>query len=171
MLVPVEDGTPSNAQSEDAVDRFIESVMANDQLPSVAVIVGRGGERLFKPLVLQSTVLRDADGVIPGAASMYELQEGRLRPRRSLFPEFARGAAGVNTSVIDWYRWSDAWAHARIIPQEELELMWTPTELTLDRTVSIGPGRSYGCGVMVGVHLGKRSVGHSGGGSASFRFS
>jgi len=127
-------------------------------------------ERIFEPQQLKTTTFGDSDDVIPGRASMYETRDGALRPRQSHFPEFVRGAAGVNTSVADWYRWADAWAHARILPQSELDVLWQPAALASGGQVSLGPNTSYGCGVMVDTRAGHRSVGHSGGGNAAFRY-
>lgn len=127
-------------------------------------------QRLFEPLGLKLTTFGDSDDVIPGRASMYEMRDGALRPRQSRFPEFVRGAAGVNTSVEEWYRWADAWAHAKLLPQSDLELLWQPAELSSGAQVSLAPGTSYGCGVMVETRAGQRSVGHSGGGNAAFRY-
>jgi len=127
-------------------------------------------ERLFEPLGLQATVFGDSDDDVPGRASMYELSDGALRPRQSHFPAFVRGAAGVNTSVEEWYRWADAWAHAKLLPQADLEVLWAPAELASGARVSLGSDTSYGCGVMVETRAGHRSVGHSGGGNAAFRY-
>lgn len=127
-------------------------------------------ERLFEPLGMEATTFGDSDDVIPGRASMYEPRDGALRPRQSHFPEFMRGAAGVNTSVEEWYRWADAWAHGRLLSPSELELLWQPAELASGARVSLGPNTSYGCGVMVETRAGQRSVGHSGGGNAAFRY-
>jgi CubicO group peptidase (beta-lactamase class C family) len=101
---------------------------------------------------------------------MYETRDGALRPRQMRYPEFMRAAAGVNTSVEEWYRWADAWAHARLLPQSDLDLLWQPAELASGGLVSLGPDTSYGCGVMVETRAGRRSVGHSGGGNAAFRY-
>lgn len=127
-------------------------------------------ERILAPLALEATRFGDADDVVPGRASMYERREGCLRPRQSRFPEFMRGAAGLNTSAEDWYRWADAWAHGRILDRAELELGWQPAELASGVPVSLAPGLSYGFGVAVGTQAGRRSVGHSGGGNAAFRY-
>lgn len=127
-------------------------------------------ERLFEPLGMQATTFGDSDDVIPGRASMYEPRDGALHPRQSHFPEFVHGAAGVNTSVEEWYRWADAWAHGRLLPPAELELLWQPAELASGARVSLGSNTSYGCGVMVVTRGGQRSVGHSGGGNAAFRY-
>lgn len=126
--------------------------------------------RFFEPLGMKATAFGDSDDVIPGRASMYETRDGALRPRQSHFPEFVRGAAGVNTSVEDWYRWADAWAHARLLPQTDLDLLWQPADLASGAHVSLAPDTSYGCGVMVDTRAGHRSVGHSGGGNAAFRY-
>ena len=127
-------------------------------------------ERLFEPLGLQATVFGDSDDDIPGRASMYERRDGAWHARQSHFPPFMRGAAGVNTSVEDWYRWADAWAHAKLLPQADLDVLWAPAELASGARVSLGSDTSYGCGVMVGTRAGQRSVGHSGGGNAAFRY-
>lgn len=127
-------------------------------------------ERILLPLALESTAFGDADDVVPGRASMYESRDGVLRPRRSLFPEFMRGAAGLNTSVEDWYRWAEAWAHGRILPRSELELGWQAARLESGAEVSLAPGVSYAFGVMLRTKNGQRSVGHSGGGNAAFRY-
>jgi CubicO group peptidase (beta-lactamase class C family) len=85
------------------------------------------------------------------------------------YPEFMRGAAGLNVSLEDWYRWADAWAHGRILPRADLEVLWTPAELASGALVSLDPSTSYGCGVMLQTRSGQRSAGHSGGGNAAFR--
>ena len=126
--------------------------------------------RILEPLELEATRFGDADDVIPGRVSMYERRDGALRPRQSRFPVFMRGAAGLNTNVEEWYRWADAWAHGRILPREELEAGWQPAVLASGATASLGPGLSYGLGVMVETGPGRRSVGHSGGGNAAFRY-
>lgn len=127
-------------------------------------------ERLFDPLELRSTVYGDSDDVVPGRATMYELRAGELAHRQMHYPQFVRGAAGINTSVDEWYRWVDAWARGRFLPREDLELLWAPAELASGAQVSLGPGTSYGCGVMVETRAGHRSAGHSGGGNAAFRY-
>lgn len=91
-----------------------------------------------------------------------------LRPRQSRFPGFVRAAAGVNTSVEDWYRWADAWAHGRVLPQAQLERQWAPAELASGARVSLGGTASYGCGLALDTRAGRRSAGHSGGGNAAF---
>ena len=91
-----------------------------------------------------------------------------LRPRQSRFPAFVRAAAGVNTSVEEWYRWADAWAHGRVLPRAQLERQWAPAELANGARVSLGGTASYGCGVALDTRPGRRSVGHSGGGNAAF---
>jgi CubicO group peptidase (beta-lactamase class C family) len=101
---------------------------------------------------------------------MYEGQVGALVPRQSHFPEFVRGAAGLNTSAEEWYRWVDSWAHARLIPQADLDQLWAPAQLASGASVSLGTNASYGCGVFVSTRPGHRSVGHSGGGNAAFRY-
>lgn len=127
-------------------------------------------ERIFEPLGLKATTFGDSDDTIPGRASMYETVDGVLRPRLSHFPEFMRGAAGVNTSVEEWYRWADAWAHGKLLPQADLDALWQPAELASGARVSLGGDTSYACGVMVETRAGRRSVGHSGGGNAAFRY-
>jgi CubicO group peptidase (beta-lactamase class C family) len=128
------------------------------------------GERLFAPLGLQATTFGDADDALPGRATMYTREEGVLRPRESRFPDFVRAAAGVNTNVVEWYRWADAWAHGRILPPEQLEELWKPAELASGALVSLGTTGSYGCGVALDTRAGRRSAGHSGGGNAAFRY-
>jgi len=127
-------------------------------------------ERLFAPLDLTATAFGDCDDVVPGRATTYEHRDGVLRPRRSRFPTFLRAAAGVNTSAVEWYRWADAWAHGRILPRERLEELWSPAALASGARVSLGATTSYGCGVALDVRAGHRSAGHSGGGTAAFRY-
>src|SRR5262249_25927029 len=122
-------------------------------------------ERIFAPLELKTATFGDSDDDIPGRAAMYEWQGGALHPRQGHFPEFVHGAAGVNISMEDWYRWADAWAHARLLPQSDLDAIWKPAELASGTRVSLGTNSSYGCGVMVETASGKRSAGHSGGGN------
>lgn len=127
-------------------------------------------ERLFTPLGLEATAFGDCDDPVPGRATMYDTHGEAPVPRSMRYPDFLRGAAGLNTSVEDWYRWADAWAHARILPREDLETLWAPAELASGRPVSLSTDTSYGCGVQLGTRSGQRSAGHSGGGCAAFRY-
>jgi CubicO group peptidase (beta-lactamase class C family) len=127
-------------------------------------------ERIFAPLELEATTFGDSDDDVPGRASMYERRDGVLRPRESRFPDFVRAAAGVNTTVVEWYRFADAWAHGRILPLAQLAELWRPAELASGAPVSLGTTASYGCGVALDMRNGRRSAGHSGGGNAVFRY-
>jgi CubicO group peptidase (beta-lactamase class C family) len=127
-------------------------------------------ERLFAPLELAATTFGDSYDDVPGRAAMYAHEDGALRPRQSRFPAFVRAAAGVNTSVEEWYRWADAWAHGRVLPQAQLEELWRPAELASGAPVRLGTTASYGCGVALDTRDGRRSAGHSGGGNAAFRY-
>ena len=128
------------------------------------------GERLFKPIGLTHTVYGDADDVIDRRTSMYEYDSGVMRPRQSRFPEFVRGAAGINTTAGDLYLWADAWAHGRVLAPFELDRQWSPARLASGETVRLGKTMSYGCGLLIDTTEGRRSVGHSGGGNAAFRY-
>ena len=124
----------------------------------------------FTPLGMKATVFGDSDDVVDGRASTYEYRDAAMHSSASHFPEFVRGAAGVNTNVTDWYRWVDAWAHGKVISRKALEVLWTPAKLAAGEMVHLGKTMTYGGGLLIDPTEGHRSVGHSGGGTAAFRY-
>ncbi|HJR54530.1 MAG TPA: serine hydrolase domain-containing protein [Gemmatimonadota bacterium] len=63
-------------------------------------------ERILDPAGMDATVYGDFLDVVPGRATSYEADDGRLRHRSSLvFPRYVRMAAGLNSSAPDMVRW------------------------------------------------------------------
>ncbi len=84
-------------------------------------------ERVFRPLGMERTqVLSDAD-IIPGRASGYEKDgDGRLRNQSWVSAALNRTADGsLYSTVLDLARWDAALYGDRVLPQAELERMWS----------------------------------------------
>lgn len=129
-------------------------------------------ERIFQPLGMGRTVF-DSRLVVPGYATHYEYEDGRLLRvinDAAIYP-FMFAAAGIGTSAIELYRFAEALrTHALLRPAIVAE-MWTPPARNDGATViSLGEFKfEYAYGFVVDRTPGKRWVGHSGGGTAAFR--
>lgn len=126
---------------------------------------------VFTPLRMEHTSFGNSRDVVPGRVTSYERDVSRQwKVRQTTFPEFTFGAAGVNTTVTDWSRWFNAALNGRIVRKATFDQMTVPAKLSDGSAVSIAPGVSYGMGFAVFDRGGRRSVGHSGGGTAAFRY-
>ncbi len=102
--------------------------------------------------------------VIPNRVTCYQNVDGDLKmfPLNYSSPMFA--GAGLNISIIDLIKWFQKLQDGQILPQEQLEKIWTPTKLKNGTDGGFGLGwESY---ILQG---GYRMVGHGGAGISSFR--
>jgi CubicO group peptidase (beta-lactamase class C family) len=83
--------------------------------------------RIFGPLGMKHTrVISDAD-IVPGRASGYELRDdGSLRNQTPVSPALNRTADGsLYSTVLDLMKWDRALDGDTVLPQAELERMWS----------------------------------------------
>lgn len=103
--------------------------------------------------------------VIPNRVTCYQNIDGVLEmfPLNYSSPMFA--GAGLNISIIDLIKWFQKLQDGQILPQEQLEKIWTPTKLKNGEDGGFGLGwESYI------LQDGYRMVGHGGAGISSFRY-
>ncbi len=118
--------------------------------------------RYFEPLGMRSTRYGDYYAVVPGRATYYTLEDGKLR--HFLYP-FARvmwTGAGLNTSLDDLVKWNLALDSGKLLKPASVAEMWTSTKLP------DGSDAGYGMGWAVRNLPRHRSVGHSGGNSSGY---
>jgi CubicO group peptidase (beta-lactamase class C family) len=127
---------------------------------------------IFAPLGMTSTRFGDSRDVVPGRATSYERgKDGKLQVRWVTFPAFLHSAAGINASAPELARWVGALADGRILKPATLDRMWESVKSRDGKTFHPRGGtKGYACGFETNDRSGHRSVGHSGGGAAAFRY-
>lgn len=113
--------------------------------------------RLFEPMGMKDSRFRsDSSVVIPHRASGYRKgPDGQWRV--SEYTMNSLGPGGVVTTVEDLARWSTVFFDKPMDPPDLAE------RLTRTRPFNDGSENNYALGLMVGDHLGRRSISHSGG--------
>lgn len=114
-------------------------------------------ERIFQPLGMTATRINDLHALIPHRATGYTWTEGEWQHPDyiGLTHHFANG--GLVSNVLDLAKWDAALYTEHILPQADLEAMWTPA------TLQDGTNSDYGFGWAVSTHEGQRLVSHGGG--------
>jgi CubicO group peptidase (beta-lactamase class C family) len=114
-------------------------------------------ERLFKPLGMNSSSIRDDyQRLVPGRAQAYSKQ-GEKAPWRLNMPFMnVYGNGGMLTTVGDWLRWN-AMLDSRSLGAPLVEALETQGLLNDGRKIS------YALGLDVGSYKGIREITHSGG--------
>lgn len=114
-------------------------------------------ERIFQPLGMTATRINDLHAVIPHRATGYSwTEQGWQHPDYiGLTHHFANG--GLVSNILDLAKWDAALYTERILPQRDLQAMWTPA------TLQDGTTSDYGFGWAISTHEGQRLVSHGGG--------
>ncbi|MGH9601473.1 MAG: serine hydrolase domain-containing protein, partial [Terriglobales bacterium] len=123
------------------------------------------GERIFRPLEMQSTTFLDQEAIIQNFSPGYTMtNDGRLIRNRRYSQVELSPAYGILSTARDLAAWELALLAGRLLPKSALEQMWKPVRLS-------GGGQSnYGFGWQLDVLRGHRVVEHAGGtGTAIFR--
>ncbi|MDQ6767604.1 MAG: beta-lactamase family protein [Candidatus Eremiobacteraeota bacterium] len=116
--------------------------------------------RILYPLHLQSTTVGTSPLYLPGGATGYTVIKGRtvpVNPRADDAATLDFPDGGINSNVSDLIRWDNALDSGRVLNQELLAMMFTPSPYRAD-----WPG-GYALGVgldSVGKH---REIVHTGG--------
>ena len=102
-------------------------------------------ERIFKPLGMTRTaVIRDGE-IVPGRATGYAMDNGRLRTGAFLAPSIASyGGGGILSTVLDLAKWDAALYTEQLLKRATLEQMWTPVKLNNGTTHAYGFGWEMG---------------------------
>ena len=112
-------------------------------------------QRIFQPLGMHSTRLMGPMGADDGRAVGYRWQADHLTPAPALSPVVEGPSGGLVSTVRDLAKFDAALADDRLLPQPVLRSMWQP--------LGIGTAK-YGLGFGVRPIMGRRQVGHTGGG-------
>jgi CubicO group peptidase (beta-lactamase class C family) len=129
-------------------------------------------QRIFDPLGMKLTVY-DSRTVVPHYATHYEYTDGKLLRvinDAAIYP-WVFSAAGIGTTAEELFRFAEALRTNKLLKASSTEEMWTPPVRNDGKTIiEAGPFKlEYGYGFVVERGAGKRSMGHSGGGTAAFR--
>lgn len=118
-------------------------------------------DRIFKPLGMKNTTLRDQWAILKNRAGGYTLREGAIaNNRRSAQIELV-SHYGIMSTVPDLARYERALDRGELLSNETLQQMWTPVRRNTGETADI-LGRPYGLGWFLGTHQGRRTVEHGG---------
>jgi CubicO group peptidase (beta-lactamase class C family) len=114
-------------------------------------------ERLFKPLGMKNSSIRDDyQRLVPGRAQAYS-REGEKAPWRLNMPIMnVYGNGGMLTTIGDWLKWN---------AMLDSRSLGTPLVETLETQGVLNDGRkiSYALGLEIGSYHGVKEVSHSGG--------
>ena len=128
-------------------------------------------DEIFLPLRMEHSTYGDSTEIVSGRVTSYERDaDKKWKVRHTRFPEFVYSAAGLNTTPADWSRWFNAVLDGRLIKKETFQTFMSPARLADGSEVAIARGVSYGLGFALFNRDGRHSAGHSGGGTAAFRY-
>lgn len=115
------------------------------------------GERIFKPLGMDSTrIISEAD-IIPNRSAGYRLAKGELKNQEWVSPSLNTTADGaLYTNVLDMARWDAALYTEKLVKRGTLDQMWSPVNLNSGKTFP------YGFGWGVSQVNGHRLIDHDG---------
>jgi CubicO group peptidase (beta-lactamase class C family) len=121
--------------------------------------------RIFKPLQMTHTTIREPSQIIPHRAAGYVYTTNHLYLNRDydLTDLFAAGA--IVSTVDDLARWDAAITSDLLLKKSARELWWTPATLadgTPVRTGKDAQAGSYGFAWFIRTLEGRRNIGHTG---------
>ncbi len=118
-------------------------------------------ERIFKPVGMTATTLRDQWTLLKDRAPGYTVRnEALVNNRRSAQIELV-SHYGIMSTVKDLARYTLALDRGELLPKDALERMWTPGRLNNGK-ISEVLGRPYGFGWFLDTWKGHRTVEHGG---------
>ncbi len=121
--------------------------------------------RLFTPLQMTHTTIREPSQVIPHRAAGYLYNTNRLYLNRDYDLTDLFAAGSIVSTVDDLARWDAAITSNQLLTKSSRELWWTPAQLANGSTVRTGknpPAGSYGFAWFITTLQGHRNIGHSG---------
>jgi len=118
-------------------------------------------QRVFAPAGMKNTRILDRKTVIKNHVSCYELRGGQLQNDRRVWEHELPSYFGMASTVGDLAQWNIALDERRVLKQQTLAQMWTPTKLKNGSTALVD-GQPYGLGWIVNDLSGHRVVAHVG---------
>ena len=118
-------------------------------------------QRVFTPLKMQDSSLRDKVRVLKGRVATYSLREGQLVNWRRESDYEVPAAFGIHSTVGDLALWDASLRRAALLKPASLEQMWTPAKLDNGEDAEVFMQR-YGFGWELAHLRGWPTVGHGG---------
>ena len=118
-------------------------------------------ERVFTPLKMNDSSLRDKARVLKGRVATSSLRDGRLVNWRRESDYEVVSAFGIHSTVGDLALWDASLRRATLVKPSSLEQMWTPAKLDNGQYTRIFMHR-YGFGWELADLRGRPTVGHGG---------
>jgi D-alanyl-D-alanine carboxypeptidase len=119
-------------------------------------------ERVLDPLGMKDTRNTNYFDLIPNRASGYSLRNGIVKnANRFEIDEFANGS--LISTAVDMAKFERAFTTEKVLKRKTLEQMWTNAKLNDGKTVE-----QYGLGLGLTPFLGRKRIGHNGGGGLGF---
>ena len=113
-------------------------------------------ERIFVPAGMKSARIMSEADIIPGRASGYRLEDGKLRNQEWVAPTLNTTADGaLYVSILDLVRWEQALSNRSILSPAQLAEAWRPFGLAKGKP-------TYGFGWALSEDGGARTVEHGG---------
>ncbi len=111
-------------------------------------------DTFFRPLQMSATRVTSNTDLIANRVSAYGLVDGKYVNAESY--RALRPSGAFFSTLKDLIKWNAALESGRVLKKDTMEQMWTATKLTS------GQDAPYGLGWQIGMHRGKRRVGHGG---------
>ena len=113
-------------------------------------------ERIFKPLKMTATTVKDQWEIIKNRTPGYRLRDGKLAHVRRDVQDELPASYGVMSTVKDLAKWDAALYSERILKKSSLDQMWTPVKL------NSGSTHNYGFAWVLDEIRGHWVIGHGG---------
>ena len=118
-------------------------------------------ERVFKPLRMERSSLRDKTRVLKGRVSTYSMRNGEVVNWRRESDYEVTSAFGIHSTLDDLAAWDASLRRATLLEPASLEAMWTPARLDNGEHARVFMHR-YGFGFELADLRGRPTVGHGG---------
>ncbi len=106
---------------------------------------------IFEPLGMEATQTEPVYRIIPGRVSGYNFVEGEFIRCGFLNMDHIQGPGNLRSTVDDLAKWDAALYTESLLPDDTLEMLWTPTTLSNGETTNYGFG--MGIGELEGLHM------------------
>jgi CubicO group peptidase (beta-lactamase class C family) len=113
-------------------------------------------EEIFEPLGMGATQTEPVYRIIPWRVSGYNFVEGEFIRCGFLNMDHIQGPGNLRSTVDDLAKWDAALYTESLLPDDTLEMLWTPN------TLSNGETTNYGFGMGIGELEGLRMIAHRG---------
>lgn len=118
-------------------------------------------ERVFTPLEMDHSSLRDKVRILKGRVATYSLQDGTLVNWRRESDYEVPAAFGIHSTIGDLALWDGSLRRGTLLKPTSLEQMWTPAKLDDGEYAQVFMQR-YGFGFELANLRGRPTVGHGG---------